>query len=93
MRVLAPLFAAVVLFLAAGAAQAATTFSFPNPRGPFSVGLQVVHQYDHARAWRGEIDPVSGKRNEGEAARPVQTLVWYPATDTGAGNAKVMVFG
>ena len=89
MRVLAPLFAAFVLVFAAGAGQAAATFSFPNPPGPYPVGLKVVHQYDHARAWRGDIDPVSGKRNEGEAARPVQTLVWYPATGAG----KTMVFG
>jgi len=75
---------AVVLFcLAAGASQAAAVFGFANPPGPYRVGLRVVHQYDEARAWRGEIDPVSGQRNEGEAARPVQTLVWYPATGAG----------
>ena len=89
MRVLAPLFATVVLVFAAGAGQAASSFRFPNPPGPFPVGLKVVHQYDQARAWRGDIDPVSGERNAGEAARPVQTLVWYPA----AGAGKTMVYG
>jgi dienelactone hydrolase len=83
MRALAMFLVNVVLVLAAGIAQAASPFSFPNPPGPFPVGLQVVHQYDQARAYRGEIDPVSGKRNEGERARPVQTLVWYPATASG----------
>jgi len=82
---------AVLLILVAGASQAAGVFRFQNPPGPYPIGLQVVHQYDQARAWRGEIDPVSGKRNEGESARPVQTLVWYPATGASAG--KSMVYG
>jgi len=81
--------ATVVLLLAAGFGQAAPRFSPPNPPGPFAVGLRVVHQYDYARAYRGEFDPATGKRNEGEQARPVQTLVWYPATASG----KPMVYG
>lgn len=83
MRAFATFLVTSVFVLAAGAAGAASSFSFPNPPGPFAVGFKVVHQYDQARAWRGEIDPVSGKRNEGEQARPVQTLVWYPATASG----------
>ena len=82
---------AVLFFFLPGSSQAAAVFAFSNPPGPYPVGLQVVHQYDQARAWRGEVDPVSGKRNEGELARPVQTLVWYPATGAGAG--KPMVYG
>ena len=89
MRVFATSFAVVLFFFTAGASQAAAVFDFPNPPGPYKVGLQVVHQYDKARAWRGEIDPVSGQRNEGETARPVQTLVWYPATGLG----KPLVYG
>jgi len=82
----------LVLFLfyvAAGACLAAPHFSFPNPPGPFPVGFRAVHQYDHARAYRGDFDPVTGKANEGEQARPVQTLIWYPATAMG----KFMVYG
>jgi dienelactone hydrolase len=48
-----------------------------------------VHQYDHARAYKGEHDPFTGKAVQGERARPVQTLVWYPAS----GPGKPMVFG
>ncbi|MGX4640546.1 dienelactone hydrolase family protein [Massilia sp. SYSU DXS3249] len=79
MRVFAPLFAVLVLFFPAGAGQAASQFVFPNPSGPFAVGFKAVHQYDHARAYRSDVDAATGKRYEGEQARPVQTLVWYPA--------------
>jgi tetratricopeptide (TPR) repeat protein len=48
-----------------------------------------VHQYDYARAYRGEIDPVTGKPFKRERARPVQTLVWYPAN----GSGKAMLYG
>ncbi|MEW6020892.1 MAG: dienelactone hydrolase family protein [Pseudomonadota bacterium] len=89
MRVFATSLAVVLFLFTAGASGAAAVFDFPNPPGPYKVGLQVVHQYDAARAWRGEIDPVSGQRNEGETARPVQTLVWYPAT----GSGKPLVYG
>ena len=77
MRVFARVVALFVLVLAAGAARAAPAFTFPNPAGPFPVGFQVVHQVDHARAY-----------GEGERSRPVQTLVWYPAT----GGGRPMVF-
>jgi len=79
----------LVLLLASGLAQAAAPFTFPNPPGPFAVGFRVVNQYDHARAYQGEFDAVTGKAVEGERARPIQTLVWYPA----AANGKPMVFG
>ena len=85
MRVFARFVATFILLLAAGAGQAEPVFSFPNPAGPFPVGFKAVHQYDHARAYRGETDPATGRRNEGELARPVQTLVWYPAAGAGAG--------
>lgn len=82
-----------VLFLAAGIAQAAPRFVFPNPPGPFPVGFKAVHQVDHARAYRGETDPATGKRNP-EQARPVQTLVWYPATASSSpASGKPMVYG
>jgi dienelactone hydrolase len=79
----------IVLLLASNLSQAASNFSFPNPPGPFKVGLRVVHQYDQARAFRGDADPVTGKPVAGEKARPVQTLVWYPAS----GSGSPMVYG
>jgi hypothetical protein len=51
----------IVLLLASSLSQAASNFSFANPPGPFKVGLRVVHQYDQARAFRGDVDPVTGK--------------------------------
>lgn len=54
------------------------TTSFPVPHGPYAVGLKVVEQYDHERAF----GPDAGKGNlkvKDEHPRPLQTLVWYPA--------------
>jgi dienelactone hydrolase len=74
---------ALVLCCAATLAQAASNFTFSNPPGPHAVGLRIVHQYDYARAYQGRIDPVTGLASTGEAARPVQTLIWYPAIKGG----------
>jgi len=79
----------LVLLFASGLAQAAAPFTFSNPPGRFAVGFRVVNQYDHARAYKGEFDGVTGKAVEGERARPIQTLIWYPA----AASGKPMVFG
>lgn len=50
-----------------------------NLPGPYAVGLRVVEQYDFARGYRGDTDVQTGKPIAGERARPIQTLVWYPA--------------
>ncbi|WP_212590385.1 dienelactone hydrolase family protein [Hymenobacter gelipurpurascens] len=52
-------------------------------RGPHAVGMRVVQQYDYTRAYKGRTDAVTGKPVTGERARPVQTLVWYPAQKGG----------
>jgi hypothetical protein len=44
-----------------------TGFRFLQQQGPFAVGLRVVQQFDNSRAF-------------GDGSRPLQTLVWYPAT-------------
>ena len=54
------------------------TFRFPEPPGPTAVGLRVVEQYDRARIFVGTTDDL-GLPSTGERARPLQTLVWYPA--------------
>jgi dienelactone hydrolase len=46
------------------------------------VGLKVVEQYDYSRTYRSPVD-LLGKPFMGERARPLQTLVWYPAKKTG----------
>jgi len=72
------LFAAVVLSFAS-LSQAASNFTFDPAPGPHGVGLRVVEQYDYTRTYRGRYDVVTGKAITGETARPVQTVVWYPA--------------
>lgn len=63
-------------------AQSSSRFHFTNTAGPHAVGLKVVEQYDNARTYRSEVD-LLGKPYTGERARPLQTLVWYPAEKTG----------
>jgi dienelactone hydrolase len=53
-------------------------------QGPHAVGFRLVQQYDHSRTYKGKIDLVSGTPSAGERARPIQTLVWYPAQAGGA---------
>jgi dienelactone hydrolase len=80
MRIL--VFAAALLALpSVGFAE--SNFSRLNPPGPHAVGFKVVDQYDYSRSYRGATDPLTGKPLTGETARPIQTLIWYPA-DKGA---------
>jgi hypothetical protein len=80
------LFSTVLLLLLyplACVAQAGAGFAGLQP-GPYAVGLRVVRQYDYARSYKDNTDVVTGKAYGGERARPVQTLVWYPAAKGGA---------
>lgn len=65
------------------AAQAADVFTFPNPPGPHAVGVKVVQQYDRSRLYRTAVDHYTGEPAQGERARPVQAIVWYPAASGG----------
>jgi dienelactone hydrolase len=56
---------------------------FSNTVGPHGVGMSVVQQYDRARAYKSTIDLATGEPVQGERARPVQALVWYPAVGGG----------
>jgi dienelactone hydrolase len=73
----------VILCCAASLSQAASNFTFDVAPGPHGVGLRVVEQYDHARSYLGNFDLVTGKPVGGEKARPMQTVVWYPAQKAG----------
>ena len=53
-------------------------FHFTEKPGPEAVGLKVVEQYDFSRSYRSVTDEL-GKPYQGERARPLQTLIWYPA--------------
>jgi dienelactone hydrolase len=83
MRVLA-LLLAVLGF--SGAVSAQSHLTRHNPSGPRAVGLRVVEQYDRSRGYRGVTDPFTGQATKGERARPIQTLIWYPA-EKGTGSA------
>lgn len=52
--------------------------------GPHPVGFRVVQQVDHSREFRRRVDPLTGEATQGERGRPMQTLIWYPATGAGA---------
>lgn len=54
----------------------------PAP-GPYPVGLQVRQQYDQTRVYRRVRDNVTAQMTGAERARPVQSLVWYPAATGG----------
>jgi dienelactone hydrolase len=74
---------AAFLFSLAGLSQAASNFTFDPAPGPHGVGLRVVEQYDYSRSYRGRYDVVTGEPVSGETARPVQTVIWYPAEKGG----------
>ncbi len=66
-------------------AQTSSMFSFREKQGPHAVGLRVVEQYDASRTFLPLTDEL-GKPAKGERARPLQTLIWYPAKESGAGR-------
>jgi dienelactone hydrolase len=75
---------AMAFLLFAPVAHGQDGFAFANKPGPHGVGLRVVHQYDFSRSYRSATDPVTGKTITGQKARPIQTLIWYPAVKSGA---------
>ncbi len=48
---------------------------------PHAVGFRVVDQYDYSRTYAESVDAL-GQPMRGERARPIQTLIWYPAEKT-----------
>jgi pimeloyl-ACP methyl ester carboxylesterase len=66
-------------------------FRFDEKNGNYSVGLNVVEQYDYSRAFRSVFDELGGPYR-GERARPLQTLVWYPALPSSAKTMTVRAY-
>ncbi len=56
-------------------------------RGAHGVGVKVLQQYDYSRVYKTRFDVITGKKAQGERARPVQILAWYPAQPGGTGIA------
>jgi len=72
----------LLAFLFAHTATAAD-FTPSAPPGPYRVGFHVRQQYDRARVYQHPRNPVTAQATSGDRARPLQTLVWYPAIGTG----------
>jgi dienelactone hydrolase len=74
----------VIFSVLACTANSAPNFTFSNPPGPYSVGLHIVKQVDQSRAFNDRVDLITGESPKGPTARPIQSLVWYPAQAGGA---------
>lgn len=79
----------ITLMIAPAVTYAQSHFTRINPAGPHPVGFQVIEQYDHSRGYRGATDPYTGKVTVGKRARPIQTLIWYPADPRGGREISV----
>jgi dienelactone hydrolase len=75
-------FVLLILLVAASIVRADPGFAGLT-QGPHAVGFKVVQQYDYSRTYKDRIDVVNGQPIVGERARPIQTLVWYPAQKVG----------
>lgn len=53
-------------------------FEFSAKPGPYVVGLKVVNQYDRSRIFPLQME--GGDKPAASGPRPLQTLVWYPAS-------------
>ncbi len=77
----------LILFSFAANAQAALPAvgspDFIPDAGPHAVGLNIIQQYDYSRQLDAPVDAF-GKTGSAGPARPIQTLVWYPAKPTSA---------
>ena len=67
-----------VLFCCTAPAQTVSRFRLSEQPGPDAIGLKIVEQYDYTRTFQ-QSSGIPGKPSSGERARPIQTLVWYPA--------------
>lgn len=75
--------AACVVVFACQAAGATEGFKFTAEYGTYDVGFKVVQQYDQSRSYRPGVDAVTGEPDRGHQGRPIQTLIWYPASSPG----------
>lgn len=76
------------ILVIAPAAHSQSSFTFDNKRGPYSVGLRAVFQYDESRSYVRAAPTAPSDATLASAAliptappasRPIQTLIWYPA--------------
>jgi len=81
--------AMALLFARLASAAEKSNFTFSVAYGPHPVGFRVMQHYDYTRSYE-RVD-AEGNVIPGERARPIQTLIWYPAQT--ATSAKPMLFG
>ncbi len=83
----------LILLAIAGNAQAtlpaASAPGIIPEAGPHAVGLRIEQQYDYSRVLEAQVDAFGKAGNVGPA-RPIQTLVWYPAKRTSAAPMQVV---
>jgi dienelactone hydrolase len=70
-----------LLASASASALESPDFTFLNKPGAHPVGFRVVLQYDYSRTYLYKTDP-AGQPLHGEPARPIETLIWYPAQNS-----------
>ncbi|HWY19963.1 MAG TPA: hypothetical protein VNX26_02020 [Candidatus Acidoferrum sp.] len=71
------IFAMVLLCSPLASAAEKSNLTFSVTFGSHPVGFRVVQQYDYTRSYK-RVD-AEGNLITGERARPIQTLIWYPA--------------
>jgi dienelactone hydrolase len=74
---------ACLVSLACQTALAANEFTFAAAYGPYPVGFRVAQLYDPSRSYRDGTDTITGEAVPGPSQRPIQTLIWYPASAPG----------
>jgi dienelactone hydrolase len=71
----------ILLFSSSVYAQGQLQFS--APWGPHAIGFKAVHLLDSSRSWSDGHDPLTGLPAAVMPERPLQVLVWYPASAAG----------
>jgi pimeloyl-ACP methyl ester carboxylesterase len=77
-RILIACFSLCICFSSVFGVSQTSSFQFLQKPGPYPVGLSVVDEYDHSRAYPASSKNLS-KSSVGDDARPLQTLIWYPS--------------
>jgi len=80
----------LLAFVSLGNSAGKSNLTFGVTFGPHPVGFRVVYQYDYSRVYKPAFD-LEGKPATGERARPIQTLIWYPAQPDN--SARPMLYG
>jgi len=81
---------ALIISYSLGYSANISNFNFSVTFGQHPVGFRVVHQYDYSRVYNSAFN-LEGIPAISERARPIQTLIWYPAQPDS--SARSMPYG